>query len=516
MKTVVRLLLGACVVVAVALWAVPGLLTWFSSPTGGPAATPASAGGARRYYVVQASVDGRPEYLYDIAVRTLGDGNRYREIFELNQGRIQPDGGRLTDVTDLRPGWILALPDDAAGPAVQVGEPPMGTGIGDSGGGPARGLLLSAATVVAMVVGFSVALVATRARAARRSSAGRGVPAPATSSTGSVAPRQFPPPVDPFSGPIVGRDGQTALASLTGLVTPTELPPRTRLMPQVGLTPSAEPPAPIALTAQTDPTEVSGPAETPAQADITPQTEITAPIEPATQTGLGTQTRLGAHAELSPHAGVTPAAALAPQPDPAPSSTLAPGPGPAGPTVAGIEAFEGEVTAGGHRWRVRLTGARVAVDSAPWRWLDPNDDPVGVMPVVLGNDGPRRLCVDLAQAPATFTITGPIEVCREQVQRLMAQVRAAGRTVVVVGDVLGPGATPGDQTVARFPDDGTDLPPGIVVTAGLAPDTLPAARALVSRTHGQTLTVVIGPVLRGSWSMSIDLSTVDSGHPKPQ
>lgn len=79
------------------------------------------------YYVVGPPVDGRREFLYDIAVKTLGDGNRYREIFDLNQGRVQPDGGRLTDVTDVRPGWVLVLPPDAKGPMVRVGTVPAGT-----------------------------------------------------------------------------------------------------------------------------------------------------------------------------------------------------------------------------------------------------------------------------------------------------------------------------------------------------------------------------------------------------
>lgn len=48
--------------------------------------------------------------LWKIAERHLGDGKRYREIFKLNKGRPQPDGGRLTDPGQIEAGWHLRLP----------------------------------------------------------------------------------------------------------------------------------------------------------------------------------------------------------------------------------------------------------------------------------------------------------------------------------------------------------------------------------------------------------------------
>ena len=45
-----------------------------------------------------------------IAERLLGDANRYGEIFELNAGKPQPDGGRLTDPDKIWPGWSLEIP----------------------------------------------------------------------------------------------------------------------------------------------------------------------------------------------------------------------------------------------------------------------------------------------------------------------------------------------------------------------------------------------------------------------
>ncbi|GAA0389115.1 hypothetical protein GCM10009541_35210 [Micromonospora gifhornensis] len=91
---------------------------------------PASAAPASpapvRYWVVGEPRDGQREYLYQIAMLTLADGNRYLEILDLNRDRLQPDGGRLTDaLTPLRPGWILELPPDAQGPGVRTGVPPV-------------------------------------------------------------------------------------------------------------------------------------------------------------------------------------------------------------------------------------------------------------------------------------------------------------------------------------------------------------------------------------------------------
>ncbi|MFJ8688727.1 hypothetical protein [Micromonospora wenchangensis] len=85
-------------------------------------AVPAETG---RYYVVGPPVDGQREYLYAIALRTLGNGNRFREIVELNVGRVQPDGETFTDGVVLRPGWRLVLPKDAQGQGVRIGRLPQ-------------------------------------------------------------------------------------------------------------------------------------------------------------------------------------------------------------------------------------------------------------------------------------------------------------------------------------------------------------------------------------------------------
>ncbi|WP_432506998.1 LysM peptidoglycan-binding domain-containing protein [Kineococcus arenarius] len=70
--------------------------------------------------VVQPPNGRHHDCLWDIAERTLGDPLRYREIFELNKDRVQPDGSRLVDADLIRPGWVLLLPADAVGAGAPV------------------------------------------------------------------------------------------------------------------------------------------------------------------------------------------------------------------------------------------------------------------------------------------------------------------------------------------------------------------------------------------------------------
>ncbi|WP_314076320.1 hypothetical protein [Rothia mucilaginosa] len=68
-------------------------------------------------------VNGR-QALWDIAETTLGDGSRYVEIFNLNQGVVQKDGAALLSTDQLlHDGWVLTLPQDA-----KIPQPIAGTG----------------------------------------------------------------------------------------------------------------------------------------------------------------------------------------------------------------------------------------------------------------------------------------------------------------------------------------------------------------------------------------------------
>jgi hypothetical protein len=73
-----------------------------------------------KIYVVRPPEGRYHESLWEIAQNHLGDGRRYREIFELNAGRPQPDGSKLTIASLIRPGWILRMPRDAHGPGIRV------------------------------------------------------------------------------------------------------------------------------------------------------------------------------------------------------------------------------------------------------------------------------------------------------------------------------------------------------------------------------------------------------------
>jgi hypothetical protein len=100
---------------------------------------------AEKIYIVEPPEGRFHESLWEIAARHLGDGRRYHEIFEMNAGRIQPDGTKLTIASLIRPGWVLMMPHDAHGPGIRVIAPghhlpgyPAG-GQGQAGGEGQRG-----------------------------------------------------------------------------------------------------------------------------------------------------------------------------------------------------------------------------------------------------------------------------------------------------------------------------------------------------------------------------------------
>lgn len=70
---------------------------------------------SRTYYRIQPPEGRHHDTLWGIADRHLGDGLRYKEIYQLNKGRVQPDGSKLTEASLIRPGWILEMPADAHG-----------------------------------------------------------------------------------------------------------------------------------------------------------------------------------------------------------------------------------------------------------------------------------------------------------------------------------------------------------------------------------------------------------------
>ncbi len=65
-----------------------------------------------------------PRTWWDLAAQHLGDGARWRELWDLNVGRRQVDGSVLTSPRFLRPGWNVLLP---VPPAPPLGQPVAGT-----------------------------------------------------------------------------------------------------------------------------------------------------------------------------------------------------------------------------------------------------------------------------------------------------------------------------------------------------------------------------------------------------
>ena len=77
-----------------------------------------------KYYVVPPPGHGSVPTLYSIAAATLGNGSLFMAIFNLNKGRLQPNGQRLENPHSVEPGWILLLPPSASGPGVHFGPLP--------------------------------------------------------------------------------------------------------------------------------------------------------------------------------------------------------------------------------------------------------------------------------------------------------------------------------------------------------------------------------------------------------
>ncbi|MEU5522484.1 BTAD domain-containing putative transcriptional regulator [Streptomyces sp. NPDC047860] len=79
------------------------------------AGSPATVYGDTKFYRIQPPEGRHHDSLWEIAERHLGDGRRYKEIFQLNKDRVQPDGSRLSEASLIRPGWIMEMPGDARG-----------------------------------------------------------------------------------------------------------------------------------------------------------------------------------------------------------------------------------------------------------------------------------------------------------------------------------------------------------------------------------------------------------------
>src|SRR6266536_1490079 len=401
-----------------------------------------------KYYVVKPPVGGQREYLYDIALRTLGNGNRYPEIFGLNAGRVQPDGGRLTDPTQLQAGWVLVLPDDARGPDVRTGvlsslfhssgspsAPTRPAGTRSAGGttGVAQPPLLRIGALGLMVL-FATLAVALLS-AGRRSHQPRAAARARRSNRGDMpAVRANVPPARP--------------AAATRELGASSVPPTSPVVdaPQVVRT-VADPFAPVQPTSATVAAADDGAARTPPEFAETVG-DAAGLIMPECR------------AEVSGSAGTV---------------------------------------------RVRLIGVRPG-DAAGWGWCEPGLPPQpAVLPVVLGEHAGRRLWVDLARAPDVLSVAGSAEGCRRAARELIGQLLTAGYEVTVVGDALGRPAPAGCRELASLPSTpdpaGDPELPGVVVCAG--GDAPAAVRPILARPDRLTVPIVLGEVPAARWSLTV-------------
>ncbi|MGH3472324.1 MAG: LysM peptidoglycan-binding domain-containing protein [Nocardioidaceae bacterium] len=99
--------------------------------THGPEEAPASSTPTHAAFVAQPVVSRRQtptvavevtsgDSLWSIAEVHLGNGQRWREIAELNEGRVMPDGSRFQNAASILPGWTLLVPDRS--PSAQRGH----------------------------------------------------------------------------------------------------------------------------------------------------------------------------------------------------------------------------------------------------------------------------------------------------------------------------------------------------------------------------------------------------------
>ncbi len=168
--------LAVRVLAALALLAV----IWIGSPAGAAVADRTSTPAPVKYFVVSAGGNG-PATLSEIAAQTLGQSSRFWQIYRLNKGRLQPNGGRLENPGVIEPGWVLELPPDASGPGVHFGplpqptptasaappsRPPSRPGAASSSSSSAVDVLVS---LLALVIAAALAVVgARRVRRPRR------------------------------------------------------------------------------------------------------------------------------------------------------------------------------------------------------------------------------------------------------------------------------------------------------------------------------------------------------------
>ncbi|WP_285790465.1 hypothetical protein [Micromonospora sp. NBRC 101691] len=487
-----------------------GLLLLAPAPAAG--AAPAETG---RYYVVGPPVDGQREYLYAIALRTLGNGNRFREIVALNDGRAQPDGGTFTDGLELRPGWILVLPKDAKGPGVRVGplpsvrprpprpepsrpavrpsvtSPPVATPAprtpapsrsasrpasrattsriaapppeaGRRADGEQAKTLLVRGAAALLAVALAVLAVALLRRGGQRRLAGslddtgpwppERHHTPTPAELAATSGEAAPPPVVPPPTPPPSAPASVEPPPpLSPLPPPSPPPPPSTPLPTTPTPPSTPPPTTPSPPSTPPPTTPSPPS-TPPPTTPSPPPPPSTPSAPVSAPAAA-QTSPPLPSPTSPaHPVRVLAPAPAASPSPLPAVTGADIPRPEVPTEGEIPYLVAELSTEVGPIRVRLVGVAAGRGAPAYAWVGDGEPlPSVTVPLELGRRGPWRLHVDLGRTPDAFTLVGEVGACRRVAVHFARQLRAGGVGVSVVGDSLGAEPPPGCRTVAGLP-----------------------------------------------------------------
>ena len=158
--------------------------------------------------------------LFNLAKQYLGDGNRYGEIWDLNKGKVMPNGEPFTSPNILQPGTVLTLPAGAAVSPVTAspaGEPstvagavtdgaivPVAAGGDAAGGGRLAGLPhatlgAAAAAVAALALVAGAAYFASHQFASHHHTSPTTVAAVAAPLSATTSSTIAPPPTIPPS-----------------------------------------------------------------------------------------------------------------------------------------------------------------------------------------------------------------------------------------------------------------------------------------------------------------------------
>ena len=422
------------------------------------AASPSTDAATTKFYIVSGSVNGQREYLFAIALKTLGDGNRYVEIFKLNQGRLQPDGLRMTDPTVVEPGWVLVLPPDAKGPDVKegplpsppaefAGDRPPAPYSTDNSNGAVR-----MAGVVAIVMLLVWALLALR-RGARLSLplSNRTVLAPLLAGSEESEHREA---------------ARVASATAdTDVLPDPHVRTNTRVRPDTSRPDTSRPDTSRPDSLRTDSLRTDSLRTDSLDTDL-----------PGTDNETSEARLALGRTELTT-ASSRPAMLRA------------------------------EVVSGPDAMIVSLAGVRATSEPAPACWLYAEAAPYGSTLAALGRNRRGILYVDLAHAPDVITITGPQPSCQRQALSLARQLVGNGVAVTVVGDPFGAPAAGCRffSTVDDAVQEATGATAGLRVMFcdGAIPADIATIRQAVAVPMPRLVPVLVGDVPRARWSIHV-------------